>query len=279
MSDRPSAASRGDVVIATYNVLAHAYVRADRYPGIDPAIFDRTSRENAIAERVRHLAADVVCLQEVERGMFASLTTALAPDGYVGCFEKKGGSRPDGCAVFFRGPRVRLLGTARLDYADLHGTNGAPSGHVALLARFACRTPQGERELVVAGTHVRWAPPELAPEEHVGHRQTVLLAERLANEIGARADVVACGDFNATHDSHVLAPLLALGLVDAYASCPTPTACANGHASRIDFLLGGAALVAEPVPLPHLDDDASLPRSGEPSDHLPLAAAFTFARD
>lgn len=280
MSDRPSEPSPADVVVATYNVLAHAYVKAERYPDVPSALFEREARERAIAERVRGLGADVVCLQEVERDMFASIAAALAESGYQGRFEKKGGSRPDGCALFFRGPRVRLLGTERLDYKDLHGTNGAPSGHIALLGHFACdATRAGARELLVAGTHVRWAPPDLSPDEHVGHRETTLLAERLAAPHAAGVALVACGDFNATIDSHVLAPLLALGLRDAYASAPSPTAHAGATAGRIDFLLASTSLVARPAPLPPIDDRTRLPRTGEPSDHLPLVAAFTFARD
>ena len=46
---------------------------------------------------------------------------------------------------------------------------------------------------------------------------------------------------------------------------------------RIDFLLHGPALLAEPLPVPVLTDASVLPSQTEPSDHVPLAARLTWA--
>ncbi|MGA9828697.1 MAG: hypothetical protein WBQ57_10260, partial [Rhodanobacteraceae bacterium] len=52
--------------IASYNVLADAYVRPDWFPRTSPALLEPGARTAAIAERVAGLGVDIVCLQEVE---------------------------------------------------------------------------------------------------------------------------------------------------------------------------------------------------------------------
>jgi mRNA deadenylase 3'-5' endonuclease subunit Ccr4 len=109
------------LTVASYNVLADSYAIPKRYPGIAADILDPGRRRKAVGERVAGLGADVVCVQEVEQAAFEAIASALG--GYESRFERKGGGRPDGCAVFVRG----AIGSARcLRYED--GT-----GHLAIL--------------------------------------------------------------------------------------------------------------------------------------------------
>lgn len=258
--------------IASYNVLADAYVKPEWFAHVSPAALAREPRRARLIERVIGLDADVVCLQEVEAPVFAALERALAPLGHRGVFAKKSGNRPDGCATFVREQAWTLVAHERFVYRDGRG-GVADSGHVALLVTVAPR--DGGDRVVVAGTHLRWAADDTPPHEHVGRRQLELLLAHL-DESGVASRVV-CGDFNAEAESTTLAPLFARGYRDAYAARPQPTCNTHHEAKRIDFVFHDASLRAVPEPLPAIDGATPLPSDREPSDHLPIVA--TLERD
>jgi len=116
------------IVIATYNILADAYIKPEYYPHCDPKDFQAEHRHPRLIERVAGLGADVICLQEVEYALFVRLEARLRGLGYQGRWAHKGGGKPDGCATFVRGPR-QCLGTHIIVFDDGHLPKG-PSGHI-----------------------------------------------------------------------------------------------------------------------------------------------------
>lgn len=253
--------------LASWNVLADAYLRPAWYRGVDPARLDPAWRGPAVVRRAAGLAADVLCLQEVEAARFEALQAALEPLGHAGRLLLKTG-RPDGCATFLRRP-LRLLDCREVRYPDGLSEQGE-AGHVALLLILE----HEGRRLGVANTHLRWAAPELAPSEHVGVRQAGFLREALAQERGVEAWAV-CGDLNATPGSDVLGVLTGAGLVDPWGVGAAPATCvANARARRIDYVLHTASLSARPWPVPPLADATLLPALDEPSDHVPIGVSF-----
>jgi mRNA deadenylase 3'-5' endonuclease subunit Ccr4 len=52
--------------VATYNVLATAYIEPTRYPLTPPEWLDATTRLPALTAHLIRLDADILCLQEVE---------------------------------------------------------------------------------------------------------------------------------------------------------------------------------------------------------------------
>src|SRR6476646_2981540 len=103
--------------VATYNVLATAYLGRGDYSAVPPALLDPRWRVPALVRHVAGLNADVVCLQEVESPAFASLQEGLSALGYDGVHERKAG-KPDGCATFSRTNRFALRKAVRLEYRD-----------------------------------------------------------------------------------------------------------------------------------------------------------------
>lgn len=221
--------------LATYNVLATAYIRASYYPDVDPRWLDPAWRVPAVVERVRALEADVICLQEVEARVYEALREAMP--SYVWTYLPKTGGKPDGCAT----AALTLLRTRELAYAD-------GSGHVALLTEVA-------PGLTVANTHLKW--------QHGLPQITELLT---------LAPQVVCGDLNVTENDPVISALRAAGMREAFASAPAPTAVANGKAKKIDHLFYGPGLTARPEAPVAITDHTPLPSAEEPSDHLPLVA-------
>lgn len=232
--------------IASYNVLADAYLRPDHYPFTPAAVLEPARRRKALVERIAALEADVVCLQEVEPAMFEALAARLGGEGRL---LRKTGEKPDGCAVFVKGRRAAW---SELVYPD--GT-----GHVALAAEV--------EGLGIATTHLRW--------DAKGRLAEAQFATLLDAWVRPGKEWIVCGDLNVGPESRAFALALGRGLRDAYAGMPDAFTCnANRRARRIDFLFHTPGLRAEPVPIPPIDGSTPLPSEREPSDHLPIAASF-----
>ena len=246
--------------VATYNVLATAYIRARFYAHCDPAHLAAGWRVPALARHCAALDADLIGLQEVEREVYAALDDALSPFGYAGSYAPKGGSKPDGCATFWRRALFTLRRSECVAYAD-------GSDHVALLTLFE----QAGRAIGLANTHLKWAPPG---ETHDLDQIRELLGA-LSSPDWAGADWIICGDFNAKPESPVLAALEAAGYRPSHAGEGQGyTANPNGAAKTIDYLCHRAGLRSSALPLLRIDDRTPLPSAEQPSDHLAVIADF-----
>lgn len=256
--------------VASYNILADAYVRPGYFPFSAREALDPVLRRPALARRIAGLAADVVCLQEVEPAALAAIEAHLTPLGYEFHFAQKQAAKPDGCAIGVQRQRLDLRAVATHVYADGDATR-SPSGHVALLVVLE----SGGRRFGVATTHIKWDPPDTAAHTRLGSRQVPQLLDACERAEPRCTAWIACGDFNATADSAVLAELGRRGWIDAYREHPRMFTCnANRRAKRIDFLFHTPDLTARPVALPSIDDETPLPSGAEPSDHLPIQGNF-----
>ena len=144
--------------IATYNVLATSYIRPEFYPDTPMELLVERHRIPALVRYIIDLQADLYCLQEVEHDTFHAIDAALGPMGYGKRLAEKGGSRPDGCATFFR-HRFDLVDAVRLEYEE--GLGQSSSGHVAQIIVLEC----GARRIGVANTHLKWDPTGLPPAQ------------------------------------------------------------------------------------------------------------------
>lgn len=237
--------------VVSWNVLADAYVKNEYYPHTPAEIFDKNARRKAVIARLAASKAEVLCLQEVDRPLFAAAEEAL-PD-FKGRHYKKLG-RGEGVAIFLRQALTTEPEWKELAFSDR-------SGHVALGATFAGVT--------IVTTHLKWHPVGTPPGEHQGRSE---LAEILrAWPSGSR---VIAGDLNATADSDVLAVAFEAGFKDAYATQPEACTCnSNGKKKRIDFILHTSDFSPTPAFLStKVEDDTPLPSATEPSDHVAIEA-------
>jgi len=258
--------------VATWNILATSYIRREFYPQTPPEFLDPAWRVPALARRAAELAADILCLQEVEADAFAAIRDALGPEGYEGLYARKAHRRPDGCATFFRTARFTLTGERRIVYAD--GNGGRDSGHIAQLLLLE----HDGRRLGILNTHLKWDQPGTNREDQWSYRQ-ILLALSALNQAGPLDGRVLCGDFNVTPESGVIKALRAAGMDYAHRSCPGIATCnSNRQAKLIDYVFFSGALRATPICPPPIGNDTVLPSPDEPSDHLPLLTELELAR-
>lgn len=251
-----------DIAIATYNALADAYIRPEYYPHCDPADFLPANRQPRLEARVAALGADVLLLQEVDYATFERLDRRLRHDRFVGRWAHKGAGKPDGCATFVREPfRIATSMIFDLDEGD-----GASSVHVAL----ATVLVRDRMILTVVNTHLKWFSPDAPPEKRTGLAQARHLLEVLARQ----PRTVVGGDFNAEPDSVILDEFRSAGYADAHPAS-TATFVMEDRPRKIDYLLHTLDLKASPLPADVLNPLSVLPSKTEPSDHLPLIAAFS----
>jgi len=197
--------------IASYNILAEAYIRRASFPHTAEAILDPSSRLPAVVEAVAALGADAVCLQEVEPQALEALRARLEPAGYAAHYAPKAGGKPDGCATLVRRAVLRPVGMTRLHFHDEKGGD-QQSGHVALILTLE----HAGGRLAVVNTHLKWDLPERRGEAHVGYQQMAeLLRLRAEFAPGVRAWIL-CGDLNVEPDSEVIDLCHQQGLRCAY---------------------------------------------------------------
>jgi mRNA deadenylase 3'-5' endonuclease subunit Ccr4 len=237
--------------VVSWNVLADAYLKDERYPHTPPPVLERAARRRAVKERLAAYAkVDVLCLQEVDTALFAVAEQAL-PSSRSRHFKKRG--RGEGSAIFVREALTTDPEWHELVFSDR-------SGHVALAVTFAGVT--------VVSTHLKWEPPGTPAAAHRGRVQLGEIFDAWPS--GSR---IVCGDFNAEPESDVLQLAAARGYSDAYASMPEAYTCnANGKKKRIDFILHSPDFTATPSRIPDVADDTPLPSEKEPSDHVAIEA-------
>ena len=257
--------------VATYNVLATAYLGRGDYSLVPAGLLDPAARVPALVRHIASLEADILCLQEVEVPVFAAFQAALGPLGYAGHLEMKARGKPDGCATFYRSGSFAFHRAVRLEYHDDENGPGEHSGHIALLLGLEM---QG-RPLGIANTHLRWDRPGTARDDQVGHRQAVELIEACRRFDPPRDGWIVCGDFNRRPDGEAVATFRRAGFEFAHATRPhARSAVTNRKASLIDYLFYTASLVSRPIDPPPVSDGVALPSPDQPSDHLALMAEF-----
>lgn len=248
--------------VATYNVLANAYVKPERYRHSPPEALEPVGRRARLLDRIAALEVDVLCLQEVEPDAHAAIVQRLG-DGYESAFAPRRG-RPDGASLFARKSMCTWHGSEVMHYR----AHASGDDQVALIVRLAI----GGRAFAIASTHLQWCAEDTRPEQHIGRAQLQELLDRRDDSTW-----IVGGDFNAISQSCVVVDALARGMaLGAATQRPWDTCNANGRPRKLDYLLFTAGrLVPQPGTLPKLFRDTPMPSLTEPSDHLPLRIDFT----
>jgi mRNA deadenylase 3'-5' endonuclease subunit Ccr4 len=257
--------------VVTYNVLASAYINHSWYPRTPRMVLNPAWRVPALAKYVSALDADLLCLQEVEPDVLATLRTTLGFEYHV-YYAPKGERRPDGVAIFYRGGKLEPVSTTRLAFVDSEAGSPA-SGYVAAFALFRA----GDRVLGIINTHLLWDPPGAALELQRGYRQARQLLTEYEKTAGAADAWILAGDLNVSPDSALIAMIRQAGFEYSHSGVSDRATCnVNGRARMIDYIFYSAALRAEPAELMSVDDRTILPSAEQPSDHVAIAARVSW---
>ncbi|KAI7737392.1 hypothetical protein M8C21_015320 [Ambrosia artemisiifolia] len=103
--------------VLSYNILADYLAinhRTKLYSHIPPHILDWNFRLNNILFELRLWSPDILCLQEVDR--FHDLHRHLNIQGYNAIWKMRTGDPVDGCAIFWRSSRFKLLHEEAIEF-------------------------------------------------------------------------------------------------------------------------------------------------------------------
>ncbi|XP_051933017.1 2',5'-phosphodiesterase 12 [Hippocampus zosterae] len=212
--------------VVSYNILADVYAQTELsktvlYPYCAPYALELDYRQSLIKKELAGYHADVVCLQEVDKGVFLdSLTPALDAFGLDGVFKLKE-KQHEGLATFYRRTRFKLLSCHDITLSEALTSDAA---HAELLERLSANDAlrekivkrstalqvsvledlhQAGRKVCVANTHLYWHPQG----GNVRLVQMAVALQHLSHVIGKvapGAPLVFCGDFNSSPNSGVL---------------------------------------------------------------------------
>ena len=256
------------LVVATYNILASAYIQRARYPRSPAMVLTPAWRIPALVQQISTLEADILCLQEIESETLAAINSRLGSRGHASRYARKGGDSPEGCSTFYRQDCAVLIDETVIRFADGGGAE-SDTGNVALVTIFSVF---GHR-LGVINTHLTWDPPGTAREAQRGLRQVNQLTREYEKMTAAADAWIIAGDLNVTPGSEIVALMEGMGF--RYAHDRAGMTCSfNGEIKMIDYLFHSSRLHAKPTDSFAIDARTVLPSAEQPSDHVPVIARF-----
>ncbi|XP_030376482.1 CCR4-NOT transcription complex subunit 6-like isoform X1 [Scaptodrosophila lebanonensis] len=229
--------------VMCYNVLCDKYATRQMYGYCPSWALCWEYRKKSIIDEIRHYAADIISLQEIETEQFYHFfLPELKNDGYEGIFSPKSRAKTmseverkyvDGCAIFFRASKFTLIKEHLIEFNQLAMANAEgsdnmlnrvmPKDNIGLAALLKVKEtawePMSEvtqisQPLLVCTAHIHW-DPEFCDVKLI---QTMMLSNELKTIIdeashsfrpGHKNDsnsvqLLLCGDFNSLPDSGVV---------------------------------------------------------------------------
>lgn len=227
--------------ILSYNILADYLVRDHwnkLYFHIPNFLLDWKQRKRSIIFELGLWSADILCFQEVDR--FEDLKEDLELRGYNGIWKRRTGVPMDGCAIFWRSSRFKLLHEESIEFGKL-----GLRDNVAQICVFQSLDQGKDNEtsastssssdgnkVVICNIHVLFNPKR--GEIKLGQVRVLLNKAHAVSTLWDNAPIVLCGDFNSTPKS-ALYNFIAeqkLDLSELPRDKVSGQACAEIHPSR-----------------------------------------------
>lgn len=204
-------------VLVSYNILgdANASNHSDLYCHISPDIMDWSSRKRLICQELDMWKPDLMCFQEVDH--FDDLVQEFKKNDYSGIFKGRTGGEKDGCAIFWKNHRFRLLQEESIEFKELDLRNNVAqlcvfelnqnwmnvqrdnsTEPVGVNSLQADMHPKGRR-VVIGNIHVLFNPKR--GDIKLGQVRVLLQEAHALSEKWGNAAVVIAGDFNSTPQS------------------------------------------------------------------------------
>ncbi|XP_015571733.2 carbon catabolite repressor protein 4 homolog 6 isoform X2 [Ricinus communis] len=194
-------------IVLSYNILAD-YLAINHwrklYFHIPRHMLDWEWRMRSILFELRLWSADIMCFQEVDR--FQDLADQLKPRGYSGIWKMRTGNAVDGCAIFWRTSRFKLLHEESIEFNKLGLRDNVAQICVLELMSNNCTSntsalptsSAGSDKVIMCNIHVLYNPKR--GEIKLGQVR-MLLDRAYAVSKMWNAPIVLCGDFNCTPKS------------------------------------------------------------------------------
>ncbi|XP_071916936.1 carbon catabolite repressor protein 4 homolog 6-like isoform X2 [Coffea arabica] len=194
--------------VLSYNILAD-YLATDHqhklYFHVPRHMLDWKWRKRSILFELRLWSADILCFQEVDR--FQDLKEELELRGYNGVWKMRTGDRVDGCAIFWRNSRFKLVHEESIEFSALGLRDNVAQICVfeslsqcnSTTAPAPSKSSKQAKKVVVCNIHVLFNPRR--GEIKLGQIRVLLARAHAVSKLWDDASVIICGDFNSTPKS------------------------------------------------------------------------------
>ncbi|KAB5513946.1 hypothetical protein DKX38_027852 [Salix brachista] len=192
-------------IVLSYNILADYLAinhRSKLYYHIPRHMLDWEWRKRSIIFELGLWSADIMCFQEVDR--FGELEEALKVRGYSGIWKMRTGNAIDGCAVFWRTSRFRLIHEESIEF-NKHGLrdNVAQICVLELIRQDNTAdtstlhtSSTSSNKVLICNIHVLYNPKR--GDIKLGQVRMLLDRAHAVSKTWNDAPVILCGDFNCT---------------------------------------------------------------------------------
>ncbi|XP_057422298.1 carbon catabolite repressor protein 4 homolog 3 [Lotus japonicus] len=193
--DHQSLAFSERFTVASYNILAdrNAFHHRDLYLNVPYPFIKWDRRKTVICHELFGWNPDIICLQEVDK--YLELSNILVKAGYTGYYKRRTGDSVDGCAMFWKADKFRLLDGESIQFKDI----GLRDNVAQLLVFEMCESDS--RRLLVGNIHVLYNPNR--GDVKLGQIRFLLSRAHTLSEKWGNAPVVLAGDFNCTPQSGI----------------------------------------------------------------------------
>lgn len=274
------------ISVFSYNVLADINAHQEAFPDTNASCLAWETRKAHILREMLQASPTIMCLQEVDKAMFAWFSERLLQFNYRGVHKMKPSGR-EGLATFYHYDIVEMTPFVILDDEPVWTIEGVDETYT--ITEFVVRDrpglPHAQGSFLVANVHLK-AEPENA---EIRMNQIVMLLSKLRivwNKHPSLLGTFIAGDFNDVPKSDVIAKVQDHNFVSSYGNIQegradpakfTTWKHRESHVIRmIDWIFfKGKFILDEILELPTIAQVGShMPNASHPSDHLPLYASF-----
>jgi len=196
-------------VVLSYNILAD-YLANDHwrslYFHIPRNMLSWGWRKSKLVFELSLWSADIMCLQEVDK--FQDLEEEMKHRGYSAIWKMRTGNAVDGCAIFWRSNRFKLVHEESIQFNQL-GLRDNVAQICVLETLLTSHTKEnetpppessaGSHRVVICNIHVLFNPKR--GDFKLGQVRTLLDKAHAVSKLWDDAPIVLCGDFNCTPKS------------------------------------------------------------------------------
>ncbi|KAL8134975.1 hypothetical protein AgCh_009843 [Apium graveolens] len=108
--------SQARFTVVSYNILGdkNASKHKDLYPNVPSSYMKWDRRNRLIYDELTGCDPDIICLQEVDK--YSDLSSGLEKAGYLGSYKRRTGNMVDGCAMFWKSDKFRLIDKENIEF-------------------------------------------------------------------------------------------------------------------------------------------------------------------
>ncbi|KAI9327777.1 Endonuclease/exonuclease/phosphatase [Obelidium mucronatum] len=196
----PRNAIKDSFSVMSYNVLSDTLLNRHPhlYKNTDDKYLDWDYRSRLIIKEIMYLLPDVVCMQEVEPTAFKEDFQIDLEEEYTGVYCQRTGDAVDGCAMFYRSKKLRLIHNENIDFKEI-----TQKDNIAIISVFELRPFKDQTtpaiQFSVATTHLLFNTNRGYLKLAQLH-SLVTKMEDISKQFGG-LNTIICGDFNMTEES------------------------------------------------------------------------------